>query len=82
MSGVSHLPETPGYGVNHIDGTDPLYVGKSQISGRWLVLRCLVAVGSIEYANIFTDPTRTSYTLAWDNRASLNYVPYHQLHDI
>ena len=51
------------------------YIGLSDNKGKWLVKK-LVENGndlSVTFANISSDANRTTFTLAWTNRATLTY---------
>jgi len=78
-SGVSYVPNVAAYAVNNLDGTDPLYIGKAQFQGRWLIQKYEPSVGNMSYANDSTNPAHTNYEAAWSNRATLVYGAWQTL---
>lgn len=51
------------------------YVGELKPTGEWLIKRIVDTSGdlAILYANESNNPAKTSYALAWTDRASLTY---------
>ena len=65
--------------MNDYDETttaDTTYFGNESATGEWWIVRLNEATSKREHASITTDPTRTTYLLAWTNRESLSYTDY------
>jgi hypothetical protein len=68
------LPVNLASGVCDIDDQITFtYIGK-QFRDHWLIINA--SSTSIRYASVKNNPTRTTYTTAWTNRATLNYGYY------
>lgn len=53
------------------------YIGGEDKDGEWIVKKIDTTSGnSFQYASVTNNPTRTSYDLAWTNRATLTYENY------
>lgn len=53
------------------------YIGMEKADGTWCVKKIDTSAGnSFGYATVSNNPTRTSYTLGWTNRATLTYENY------
>ena len=53
------------------------YLGMEDRDGVWYVQKIDTTSGnSFQYATVNNNPTRTSYTLGWTNRATLTYEDY------
>jgi len=52
------------------------YVGQVKTTSEWFITRITDTSGDlqIDYANVSNNATRTNFTSAWTNRASLNYT--------
>lgn len=67
------LSEYKGQDIEEVT-TTLTYVGKLTTTGLWLILSIDTTTGVvIRYANISNNSTKTTYTLAWTDRASLTY---------
>ena len=67
------------YLVNNFEDGDPLYVGKVQADGNWLLERFSTTTGIKDYANRSNNTSTTSYGMAWTNRAALTYGGFETL---
>lgn len=79
--GVSHVHTADllaSYALNNLEDAEPLYVGKAQSDGRWLVTR-LTTASTMAYANASNNPTVATYADAWTGRASLTYGAFQTL---
>ena len=53
------------------------YVGKEDADGQWALVKIDESSDtSIQYATVSNNPTKTTYTTAWADRASLTYQNY------
>ena len=55
---------------------DTTYIGTMDNNGSWLIKRIVEDADcniTALYANLSNNPTQTTYTLAWTNRATLTY---------
>jgi hypothetical protein len=79
VSGVTHTNVVQtgleAYAVCNVEDAVPLYVGKVRADSRWLMQR-YDAGGVMGYANPSNNPTVSSYTDAWTQRATLTYTTY------
>ena len=77
--GSTNLTEYLPLETENISGTE--YFGKTKVDGTWLLIRIITSGAdlNIRYANLGTDPTRTTFTLAWTNRATLSYTELENL---
>jgi len=71
------------YQVNHLDdgSTTPnvLYIGMEKDDGTYAIKKfdeTSSTLPVVTYATIGDNPSRTTYTLAWTNRATLSYGLY------
>jgi len=67
------------FGANDVESASSTltYVGKEDASGAWLIMKIDESSGtSIQYATVSNNPTVTSYSNAWSNRATLTYGDY------
>lgn len=56
-------------------GNPITYIGKEKNDGNWLVQEMDETSGLVmRYANISNNATRTTYSAAWSNRATLSYA--------
>ena len=80
---VSGLPSIGSYQVNHLDdgSTTPnvLYIGMEKDDGTYAIKKLDETDSTlpvVTYATIGDNPSRTTYTLAWTNRATLSFGLY------
>jgi len=66
------------YIANDIEETGNLtYIGFENLDGDYFIQKIDATSGkSIRFATIVNNPTRTTYALAWTNRATLTYETY------
>ena len=66
------------YGTNNVEEIGAItYIGKEDPAGSWFIQKVDTSSGtSIRYASVKNNPSTTSYTTAWTNRASLTYDTY------
>jgi hypothetical protein len=67
------------YGLNDLEEASATvtYAGYEKSTGEWLLKKIDETTGmAIGYATITNNPTRTTYTLGWTNRATLTYEDY------
>lgn len=68
------------YQDNNIEeaGAGITYFGKETPDGDWLLVKIDESVSPVDktWANVSNNATRTSYNLAWINRATLTYINY------
>lgn len=67
------------YALNNYAAGDPLYVGKSDSNGKWLLQRFGETSGLMEYANRSNNTATQDYADAWINRATLVYGTFQSL---
>ena len=51
------------------------YIGLESLSGTWWIKK-IDSTSGIQHASVSTDPSYTTYTTAWTNRATLTYSDY------
>jgi hypothetical protein len=53
-----------------------IYIGQVKVTGEWLVTLVTETLLDLNlvYANVSNNPGKTSFSLAWTNRATLNYT--------
>lgn len=65
------------YDTNDIDeaGAGITYIGKQLAAGDYLILKIDESANptTFRYADLTSNPTRTTYSAAWSNRATLIY---------
>ena len=59
--------------------SDPLYVGKTNSSGTWLVEKFSESAGTKLYANLSNNAGYADLNSAWTDRLTLTYNQYHIL---
>lgn len=65
------------YKAHEIDeAANITYVGNIHVEGRYLMQKLVDTSGDLEisYANLSNNPAQTTFSLAWTNRAILNYT--------
>ena len=67
------------YALNNLEDTDPMYVGKVQPDGRWLMQRYGKTTGEMLYANASNNGAVANYAAAWAARATLDYTYFQNL---
>ena len=67
------------YQLNDMQDGITAYFGLSDTSGKWLVKRFVDATGAMRYANLSNNPTVTTYSTSWTNRATLVYGLFNDL---
>lgn len=67
--------------IEHDDTSDPItYLGYQDIRGNWLIEKLdQTTTDKISYASIGSNPTKTTYALAWANKSTLNYGNYENI---
>jgi hypothetical protein len=68
-----------GYYLNTFENATPMYIGKSNISGNWLIQRYNQTDGTMRYANLSNNLGYSTYDSAWANRYSLTYAEIQSL---
>lgn len=63
------------YALNNLEDAEPMYVGKAQADGTWLVQK-FVTASTMTYANRSNNASVTTYADAWTNRATLTYAAF------
>jgi hypothetical protein len=66
------------YALNNLDGTDPMYIGKANNAGGWVVQK-YTSAGDMTYANKSNNAAFSGYSDAWAGRAGLAYTRYELL---
>jgi len=62
------------YYFQDLDDGSTLYIGKSKTDGTWQISKMTGSADlNMAYASLTNNPTRTTYALAWTNRATLTY---------
>lgn len=69
------------YALNDFADGNPLYLGKANADGTWLVQRFNSSTGEMRYANLSNNAGFT-YATAWSGRASLNYAVFQTLTEV
>jgi hypothetical protein len=67
------------YGLNDYENASATvtYVGKEDKNGTYVIIKIDSTTGyAVTYATIANNPTRTTYALAWTNRATLTYEKF------
>lgn len=77
---IDTLVKATGFGSNDVDkaSSTVTYEGSESPDGEWVILEVTVAdtITSMRYATAKNNPSKTSYSTAWTDRASLTYDYY------
>lgn len=68
-----------GYQVDYLEDSEPIYVGKTNSSGTWLIEKLVVSTGVKTYANLSNNSSYATLDGAWSDRATLTYNQFHIL---
>lgn len=67
------------YQTNYLEDSEPIFIGKTNATGKWLIERFSEAAGTKLYANASNNPTYSDLDTAWINRATLIFNQFHIL---
>lgn len=67
------------YQVNDLDDGTTVYVGKTKVSGHWVIEKFVESTGVKSYANVSNNGAISGYTDAWTNRATLTYGRFDEI---
>ena len=78
---IQAVANIPIQDVNDIDEVGAItYIGIEDANATWIIKKLDETSGiSIRYATIGNNPTQSTYTDAWTNRATLTYGRYSEL---
>jgi len=82
VSAASTRPLPNEYFINDVINANPLYIGKVQENGIWLIVKYDQTGGSMTYANQSNQVSSYDYSSAWAARASLTYGQFQTLQNV
>jgi hypothetical protein len=82
VSAASTRPLPNEYFINDVINANPLYIGKVQENGIWLIVKYDQTGGSMTYANQSNQIAVYDYSGAWTNRAGLTYGQFQTLQNV
>jgi hypothetical protein len=82
VSALSTRPLPNVYSINNVTTGNPLFIGKVQENGVWLIVQYDQTAGTMTYANQSNQTAVYDYSGAWTNRASLTYGQFQTLQNV